>query len=169
MHLSDESVVTDEAPRVPPDAAAPSSSESAPRFRADAFTVPVPSGDWADRSLYVLTGPTCDGLVHAVTIRKESGAPHDHDVRAQRNVEAVRAELPDARMLRHDVVRLDCERSAQRVIFVWVPVEGRRYLEQIYVPDGPTQYILSSVFTRRSRRRIGARVERVMRSFDPTS
>jgi len=169
MSPSDDSDVPDEAPDVPGDVKAPSSSVPPRRFRADAFTLPVPSGDWIDRSLYVLTGATFDGLVHSVTITKESDETLAHDERVQHNVEAVLAELNDARVLWRDEVTLDCGRAAHRAIFVWVPAEERRYLEQFYVPDGPTLYILSAVFTRRSRRRLGANVEQMMRSFDPTS
>jgi len=143
--------------------------ESARMYRGDAFVLPLPSGDWTDRSLYVLSGPTCDGLTHSVTIVKETDVPSSVTDGAHRGVEAVLAELEGAQVLRRDDVTLDCGRSAHRVILVWTPDRERRYLEQFYVAAGSSLYVLSAVFTRRSRRRIGAEVERVMRSFEPTS
>jgi hypothetical protein len=169
MRMSDGPALPDEEPPIVPFGPDASSTDPARRYRADAFTLPLPAGDWTDRSLYVLTGPTCDGLVHSITVVREAGESRSRDERAQQNVEAVRAELGEARVLRRDDVPLDCGRSAHRAIFVWFPAEGRRYLEQLYVRDGATHYTLSAVFTRHSRRRIGAEVERVMRSFAPTS
>ena len=58
---------------------------------------------------------------------------------------------------------------AHRVIYVWCPMEGMRvYQEQLYVLHDGIGYKLTATFTKKTRKTLGSRVERMMLSFNPS-
>ena len=129
----------------------------------------LPSADWQDRSLYTLTGPTIDGIQHNITINVEE-EPEAETLEdfAQQHIESLEPSLDACWVLMDNPVELLCEMPAHRVIFVWRPNEDLRlYQEQIYVLYEGTGYILTASFTRKTRKQIGAQVERMMLSFNP--
>ncbi len=138
------------------------------RYRGDAFSFRLPEGQWRDQTVYILAGPVFDGLAHTITITgTDLRGERDPAEVAREGRRAVLAELDGGRILHADEVELGCGHPAQRVIVVWFPEEGRRYLEQLYVCYGNRKYVVSASFTRASRRRIGVFVERIMLSFTP--
>ena len=146
-----------------------SASDDPVPYRADAFRMMLPSAEWQDRSLYSLTGPTIDGIQHNITINVEE-EPEAETLEdfAQQHIESLEPSLDACWVLMDNPVELLCEMLAHRVIFVWRPNEGLRlYQEQIYVLHEGTGYILTASFTRKTRKQIGAQVERMMLSFNP--
>lgn len=63
------------------------------------------------------------------------------------------------------------EPRARRAVLRWRPegADQPHYHEQLFVLAGGTGYVLSASFTQQSRRALGARVERILRSFRSTS
>jgi hypothetical protein len=139
------------------------------RYQADPFILSLPGTDWEDQTLYVLAGPTVDGLEHRITIASTSIPQTPEDAFVEASVNALQTHLEEGRVLLRDEVNLACGRPARRVIWVWFPDERRRYMEQLHVCRQDRGYTLSAVFTRNSRRRVGGAVEQVMLSFEPTS
>jgi len=46
-------------------------------YRADAFRLLRPEGEWQDGSIYTLTGPTLDGVTHNITVNMEDEVEAD--------------------------------------------------------------------------------------------
>jgi hypothetical protein len=140
-------------------------------YRADAFRLLRPEGEWQDGSVYTLTGPTIDGVTHNITINIDDEVETDsvYDFAAQ-ELALVEAQLEKCRMLVDDPIELDCGEPAYRAIFVWYPEDDLKlYQEQIYVLQNSRGYTLTASFTRETRKRLGTEVERMMLSFTPTT
>ena len=169
------------APRAAP-AAAPQPAaplvETRP-YRADAFTLALPTDGWRDQTIFQLAGPIADGLQHQVTVTVDPGVP---PVTLAEYAAVRRAQLEDTlqgcHVLLDDEIALDAGIAAARLVYRWWPSETRRlYQEQLHLlvpapehPDGEqTGYTLTATFTRKTRRTHGPAVERVMRSFAPHS
>lgn len=138
-------------------------------YRADAFRMKLPSDEWTDRSLYTLTGPTVDGIQHNITINVER-EPEAEDLAAfaEEQVESLEAALDNCRVLMVDPVELACGLPAHRAIYTWQPNDDLQlYQEQIYVMDDGDGFVLTSSFTRKTRKQLGAAVENMMLSFTP--
>ena len=83
-------------------------------------------------------------------------------------VKSVEETLKGCRLLLKDQVQLDCGVPAYRAIFVWYPTDDvRLYQEQLYVLHGGRGYTLTASFTKKTRKTLGPRVQRVMLSFTP--
>ena len=151
----------------PPDAPQP-----APKpYRADAFQLDLPAGEWTDRSVYTLTGPTIDGIQHNITILREPDVEADtlHDFAGQQ-MAALELQLDGCQVLLDDAIQLASGRPAYRVIYTWQPSDDLRlYQEQLYVLHDGQGYTLTASFTRNTRKQLGAAVERMMRTFTPHS
>lgn len=82
-------------------------------YRADAFRLLRPEGEWQDSSVYAITGPTIDGVTHNITINIDDEVKADsvHDFAAQEFV-LVEAQLEKCRMFVDDPVELDCGEPA---------------------------------------------------------
>lgn len=146
-----------------------SPGETSP-YRADAFQVQRPGGQWHDGSVHTIVGPTLDGITHNIMIHA------DLDVEAEslyafaaQGIALLEAELDECRLLINDSIELDCGVPAYRVIVVWYPSDDQRlYQEQLFVLQGGRGYTLTTTFTRETRKQLGETVERMMRSFTPT-
>lgn len=139
-------------------------------YRADAFRLLFPEGDWQDGSVYTITGPTVDGVTHniTVTIDDEVEADSVYDFAAQ-EIALLELQLDGCRVLIDDPIELDCGEPAYRALFVWTPEDDLKlYQEQIYVLQNSRGYTLTASFTRTTRKQLGAQVERMMLSFTPT-
>jgi len=138
-------------------------------YRADAFQLDLPAGEWQDRSVYTLTGPTVDGVQHNITVMQ------DPDVEAEtlydfagEQMAALEMQLDGCQVLLDDEIQLTSGRPAYRVIYVWHPNDDLRlYQEQLYVLHDACGYTLTASFTRTTRKQIGAEVEHMMRTFTP--
>ena len=138
-------------------------------YRADAFQLDLPAGEWTDRSVYTLTGPTIDGIQHNITILREPDVEPDtlHDFAGQQ-IAALELQLDGCQVLLDDDIQLASGRPAYRIIYTWQPSDDLRlYQEQIYVLHDGQGYTLTASFTRATRKQLGNEVERMMRSFDP--
>jgi hypothetical protein len=177
-HLADkrrQDAASDEAssPQEDPDEAA--SPKSAPEgepvpYRADAFRMMLPSGDWEDRSVYTLTGPTIDGIQHNITVHIED-EPDGESVYdfAGQEIALLEPQLDNCRILTDDPVNLMCGHPAYRAIYTWMPEDDLKlYQEQVYVLANGVGYVLTASFTRKTRKQLGARVEQMMLSFTPS-
>ena len=139
-------------------------------YRADAFRLLRPEGEWQDSSVYTITGPTIDGVTHNITVNIDTEVEADsvYDFAAQ-ELALVEATLEKCRMLVDDPIELDCGEPAYRGIFCWYPEDDLKlYQEQIYVLQDSRGYTLTASFTRGTRKRLGTEVERMMLSFIPT-
>lgn len=138
-------------------------------YRADAFRLLRPEGDWQDGSVYTITGPTIDGVTHNITINIDDGVEADsvYDFAAQ-EIALLEPQLEGCRILIDDPIELDCGEPAYRAIFLWYPEDDLKlYQEQIYVLPDDRGYTLTASFTRSTRKQLGAEVERMMLSFTP--
>jgi len=138
-------------------------------YRADAFRLLRPEGEWQDGSIYTLTGPTIDGVTHNITINIDDEVEADsvYDFAAQ-ELALVEAQLDGCRLLIDDPIELDCGESAYRGIFCWYPEDDLKlYQEQIYVLHDDRGCTLTASFTQTTRKQLGAEVERMMLSFTP--
>lgn len=148
----------------------PDQTEMAPpvEYRADTFAIDLYE-DWQDKTVYILAGPATDDVQHNVTIN----VGHDVEVDslidfADWQVKSLEEELKGCRLLLKDQVQLDCGIPAYRAIFVWYPMEEvRLYQEQLYVLHEGRGYTLTASFTKKTRKTLGPKVERIMRSFTP--
>ena len=138
-------------------------------YRANAFRMMLPSDAWTDRSLYTLTGPTIDGIQHNITVNVvQDPEAEDLDAFVDEQLESLEAALDDCRVLMTDPAELACGLPAHRAIYVWRPNEALRlYQEQIYMMEDGCAYVLTSSFTQKTRKQIGAAVEQMMLSFTP--
>jgi len=89
---------------------------------------------------------------------------------AKQEMSALESALDGWGLLMEGALPMAGERPAHRVIFRWTPEANRTlYQEQIYTLHDGGGFILSAGFTDQSRRQIGDRVERMMRSLQPNS
>jgi hypothetical protein len=140
------------------------------RYRADAFSLPLPGPDWRDGTDYTLLGPVSGGLRHNIVVQV------DPDTDAQSLSDYVGAQmgeletaLPEGRLLMHGPLLLDDGTGAYRSIFRWLP-ENRDdplYQEQVYVYHDGCGYTLTASFSSETRKRFGAAIESLMRRFRP--
>lgn len=153
----------------------PRGREEAPRveapsvaYRADTFAVSLYE-EWEDTTVYVLAGPATDEVQHNVTISVGHHVEVDSLIDfADWQVKSVEETLKGCRLLLKDQVQLDCGVPAYRAIFVWYPTDDvRLYQEQLYVLHGGRGYTLTASFTKKTRKTLGPRVQRVMLSFTP--
>jgi len=138
-------------------------------YYADAFVLPLPGEEWQDQSVYTITGPTIDGVTHNITVNIDDEVEADsvYDFAAQ-EIALLEPQLDGCRVLIDDPIELDCGDPAYRAIFLWYPEEDLKlYQEQIYVLPDSRGYTLTASFTRETRKRLGAEVERMMLSFTP--
>jgi len=138
-------------------------------YRANAFRMMLPSDAWTDRSLYTLTGPTIDGIQHNITVNVvQDPEAEDLAAFADEQIASLEAALDDCSVLMVDPVELTCGLPAYRSIYVWQPNDDLRlYQEQVYVMENGHGYVLTSSFTRKTRKQLGAAVEQMMLSFTP--
>lgn len=139
-------------------------------YRADAFRLLRPEGEWQDGSVYTITGPTIDGVTHNITINIDDEVEADsvYDFAAQ-EIALLEPQLDGCRLLIDDPIELDCGAPAYRAIFCWYPEEDLKlYQEQVYVLQNGRGYTLTASFTRETRKQLGTEVERMMLSFTPT-
>lgn len=137
-------------------------------FCADTFTLNL-WDDWENETVYVLEGPVEDDLQHNITINVDTRAGGvaliDY---ADMQVQVQQETLKGCRLLMKGFTRLDNEMPAYRAIFVWYPTEGVRiYQDQVFVLHEEVGYKLTANFTKKTRKTIGPRVERIMLSFEP--
>ena len=153
-----------------PSMASPRPETREPRtYRADAFRCTLPNDTWTDRSTHTLTGPTLDGRTHRISITTiEDVEVEDASVLARDEREKLKAQLDECRLLMDDPIALACGHPAHRAIYVWCPDDDRKlYLEQLYTIYDNTGYVLTAGFTPETRKPLGPKVERIMRSFRP--
>lgn len=171
-HLAAQNDEASTSPSGPSTPAASEDAEAPPRpFRADAFRLQLPDGDWKDRSVYTITGPTSDGIQHNITVTLDPEVEADtlYDFAAEQ-IAALELSLERCRVLMDDEIELDGGLPAYRAIYVWYPKDDLRlYQEQIYVLHDGCGYTLTASFTRATRKQFGPEVERMMRSFRPVA
>ena len=142
--------------------------DSPRRYRADAFSLPVPGPEWRDGTIYTLLGPVSGGLRHNITIHVDDDTDATSlDEYAGAQLGGLEAALPEGRLLMHGPLTLDDETAAYRIIFRWQPTnrDGPLYQEQVYVYDDGCGYTLTSSFSAASRKRFGAAIESLLRRF----
>ena len=138
------------------------------RYRADAFSLPVPGPEWRDGTTYTLLGPVSGGLRHNITIHVDDDTDATSlDEYAGAQMEGLEAALPEGRLLMHGPLTLDDETAAYRIIFRWQPTnrDGPLYQEQVYVYGDGCGYTLTSSFSAASRKRFGPAIESLLRRF----
>jgi hypothetical protein len=140
------------------------------RYRADSFQVLLPGTEWTDETLFILQGPVRDGLSHRMTIARIDGpVPSSVEQVADEQVPAVTAAFSEAEVLEKKTLRLECGVAARRVSVTWTPGDRARHLEQWYVRAAAGAYVLSACFTPTTRPVLAPQVERMVRTFDPSS
>ena len=122
-----------------------------------------------DKTVFVLEGPHEHELQHTLTINVDRTADAialiDY---ADMQIETQQETLRGCRLLKKGLTRLDNEMPAYRAIFVWYPTDERRiYQDQLFVLHDGIGYKLTAHFTKKTRKTIGPRIERAMRSFEP--
>ena len=82
-------------------------------YRADAFRLLHPEGQWQDGSIYTLTGPTTDGVTHNITINIDDEVEADsvYDFAAQ-ELALLEPQLDGCRVLLDGPLGLSCGRPA---------------------------------------------------------
>ena len=138
------------------------------RYQANAFFIACPEG-WTDNTVYTLTGPVTDGIQHNVTITLARDLPFT-SVRefAEWQIRTTEQELRSCKLLKKGAANLANGLPAYQAIFVWYPTEGLKiYQEQIFVLSEGTAFVLTATFSKKSRKTLGAQVERMMLSFEP--
>ena len=124
---------------------------------------------WQNETVYVLEGPVEDDLQHTLQINVD---PDAGDIAvidyADVQIEAQKNTLRGCRLLVKRFTHLDNDMRAYRAIFVWYPTEERRvYQDQFFVVHEEIGYRLSANFTKKTRKTLGPKVERALRSFEP--
>lgn len=126
--------------------------------------------DWKDTTVYTIAGPVTDGIQHNIVITVDPDMQTDNlrDF-ADWNIAALQNDLKGCRLLKQEKIALANGLPAYRAIFRWYPTEDLRiYQEQIYVLVEKTGYRLTASFSKKTRKTLGPRVERMMLSFCPT-
>lgn len=147
-------------------------STAEPRpYYADAFHCTLPHDGWTDRSTHTLTGPTHDGLTHRISITTIPDVEaSDASALAQRERGRLTDQLDGCRVLIDDSISLDGGHPAHRLIYLWHPDAHRTlYQEHVYVIHKTTGYVLLAGCTPKTRKTIGPKIERMMRSFRPVA
>lgn len=137
-------------------------------YRADTFAIDLYE-EWQDKTVFILGGPATDDVQHnvTVTVGRDVEAESLIDF-ADWQIKSLEEALKGCRLLLKDRVELDCGLPAFRAIFVWWPTEERRlYQEQFYVLHEGRGFVLTASFTKKTRKTLGPKVERIMRSFNP--
>ena len=125
--------------------------------------------DWVDKTVYVLTGPVENGIQHNVVINMEEDVSFDSVIEyAVWQISTLESELKGCRLLKKGKRQLTNGLDAYEAVFRWYPSDDLRvYQHQIYVLAGRTGYKLTATFTKKTRRTLGPKVERMMLSFEP--
>lgn len=147
---------------------APHRTDSRSLFHADGFVLTLQDG-WDNETVYVLEGPLEDDLQHTLQVNVDVDAGDIPVIDyADMQIEAQKNTLKGCRLLMKRFTRLENEMRAYRAIFVWYPAEERRvYQDQFFVVHSGIGYRLSANFTKKTRKTLGPKVERAIRSFDP--
>ncbi len=137
-------------------------------FRGNGFTLNMPE-EWQDKTIYTLAGPIEDGIQHNVLINVERDVEADSVTQlADRQIESMEMTLHGFRVLKRGEITLDNGQEAYEVVYRWEPTDMNRfYQRQIYVLSGKTAYILTSSFSKRTRKTRGPEVDRIFMSFQP--
>jgi hypothetical protein len=153
-----------------PEAASPQRAEpvATAAFQADSFSIQLQKG-WIDKTVYILAGPATDGVQHNITVSVDPQPAADRLIDfADLCVHTLVDRLKGCRLLHRSDVQLESGIPAHRAIFVWYPNELLRlYQEQLYVLQKDKGYALTASFTKKTRRTLGPKVERMMLSFTP--
>lgn len=137
-------------------------------FRGNIFSLQI-CDDWQDKTIYTISGPVTDGIQHSIIINLNPDVDTDslRDY-ADGNIACLTNELKGCRLLLQAPITLANGLPAYKAIFCWFPTEELRiYQEQIYVLVGTAGYNLTASFTKKTRKTLGPRVERMMLSFNP--
>ena len=137
-------------------------------YEAERFTMDLYEG-WTDKTVYVIEGPREHDMQHNITVNvdPDAGAVALIDY-ADVQIEAQQNTLRGCRLLMKGFTRLDSDQAAYRAIFVWYPTdEVRIYQDQLFVVHEGVGYKLTANFTKKTRKTLGPRIERAMRSFEP--
>lgn len=155
-----------------PDAPAQDSASSPAReaylYHADAFHMPLPSDAWTCGTTYTLLGPVSRGMRHNITVTLDRDVEHatlsDY---AAAQMEPLENSLPDCTLLMHGPLPLTSGNDGYRCIYRWHPEDQEQplYQEQVYVLANGIGYTLTASFRSDTRKRFGAVVEQMMRSF----
>lgn len=152
----------------PEEPASPDPEEPTSTYRAHAFTLAL-GEDWTDKTVFSLAGPITDGIQHLITVTVDPDVEADvvGDY-ADWHARILEGQLKGCRVLKKEPTSLTNGLPAYRVIYVWHPMEGMRvYQEQLYVLHEGTGYKLTATFTKKTRKTLGPRIERMMLSFNP--
>ena len=127
------------------------------------------SVSWRDGTIYTFAGPVEDGFPHRITISIDQEVAVDSlDTFVDLHVRALEQEIKGMRVLGRRNAKLDNGLPAEQVTIVWYPTEEARiYQEHLYVLHGGRGYRLAASFTKKTRRALGAQVERMMLGFAP--
>ena len=137
-------------------------------YQANSFNIGLLE-DWQDKTIHTLTGPVTDGIQHNVIITVEHDVEYDSVLEyADWQISALEEELKGCRLLKKGKRALTNGIPAYEAIFRWYPTENLRvYQHQIFVLVNKTGYKLTTTFTKKTRKTIGPKVERMMLSFSP--
>jgi hypothetical protein len=137
-------------------------------YVANAFTLKCIDG-WQDKTVYTLVGPVEDDIQHNVLINVEQDLPFG-SVReyAEWQISSLEQELKSCRLLKKGSITLANGLPAYQAVFCWYPTDTLKvYQEQIFVLMDKNAYKLTATFTKKTRKTLGPKVERMMLSFDP--
>ena len=142
--------------------------KSPSEFRGNDFIIGMPQ-DWQDKTIYTLAGPVEDEIQHNVVINVEHDVEIDTVVElADRQIESLEMQLQGCRILKRAEITLNSGQEAYEVIFRWEPTDVNRfYQRQIYVLSGTTAYILTTSFSKKTRKTRGPEIDRILMSFKP--
>ena len=137
-------------------------------YTANTFTLSILQ-DWQDKTVYTLTGPIENGIQHNVIINVEQDVPFDSVKEyAEWQIRVLEDELKGCRLLKTGDKLLTNGLPAYEAIFRWYPTDDLRiYQQQIYVLVEKIAYKLTASFTKKTRKTLGPKVERMMLSFSP--
>ena len=151
----------------PPAAPPPPPLTGAP-YKAHTFTITLPDG-WKDRTIFTLTGPVEDGIQHNVVIMVDDDCTFESVVDyADWQIRALEDELRACRLLKKGKKTLTNGMPAYEAIFRWEPTDSLRlYQHQIYAVVGTMGYKATASFTKKTRKTLGPKIERMMLSLLP--
>lgn len=139
-------------------------------YRGNTFQMELHEG-WQDDTLYILSGPVTDGMQHNLTISIDHEPQLDTlPEYVEWQTASLEEQLKSCRLLLKEKIQLNNGMPAYRAIFSWYPSdEVRIYQEQIYVLTEEKAFTLTASFTKKTRKTLGPKVERMMRSFEPAT
>lgn len=148
----------------PPEQRSPSSRT----YQGNSFTINQPEG-WVDKTIYTLAGPLEDGIQHNILVTIEEDVELDSVADyADFHITAMEEELKGYIVLKREETSLDNGLPAYRAIFRWYPTDEMCiYQEQVFVLASSAAYKLTTTFTKKTRKTLGAQVERILMSFQP--